>query len=421
MVRPRVQPASFQDENQLPAPLEDVPQPPGEPAHAMDLLSLESIAMQNSPALSQASARVEAARGRWVQQGLWPNVILGYSGQQLGSGGEATQQGVYMEQEFITGRKLRLNREVAAWEIEQAERDFNAMRLRVLTDVRSGYYTTLIAQRRRELAEQLVSIGEQGEQAAEALFRGKEVSAADPLRARIQVAEARIVLQNSINQHLEAWRRLAAVIGAPDMGLQRLNGDLHGTDVNLSWHATLDQVLSESPELAAALAQLEAARWSIRRARAEVIPNVDVQAIVQDDQSTNAANANLQVSLPIPIWNRNQGGIREARAQAVAAARAVDKLSLDLQARLAVAFQRYESARAQTERYSGPEGILANANRVLELVRTGYEAGEFSVLDLLNAQRTYFETNLAYLDSLRELWVSAAEIRGLLLNNSLTQ
>ncbi|MCC9608925.1 TolC family protein [Blastopirellula sp. JC732] len=394
---------------------------PVQPAGAWSLSELEQMALQNNPAMAEAVARVNAAHGNWVQVGLAPNPVLGYSGQQLGSGGLATQTGMYVGQEFVTGHKLSLNREVAAWEIQKAERDLDAFRLRVLTDVRIGYYDVLIAQRRRELAMELVQIAERGEQSAEALFKGQEVSQADPLRARVEADTARIVLQNSINQHIEAWRRLTAVLGMPEMQIQPVHGEIKAEDINLQWDETLANLMQESPELAAALANVEAAHWAVQRAYAEVIPNIEVQAIIQDDRGTRGTDGNLQVTLPLPLWNRNQGGIQQAHAEAAAANRAADKLSMDLQARLAVAFQRYESARNQVDQYARPGGILENAQRSLELIRVGYEADEFSVLDLLSAQRTYFQTNLAYLDSQRELWISATEIRGLMLQGSLSK
>ncbi|TWT34851.1 TolC family protein [Blastopirellula retiformator] len=383
------------------------------------LTELEELALQNNPALAEAVARVNAAHGNWVQVGLAPNPVLGYSGQQLGSGGLATQTGMFIGQEFVTGHKLGLNREIAAWEIQRAERDLDAFRLRVLTDVRIGYYDVLIAQRRRELAAELVQIAEKGEQSAAALFKGQEVSQADPLRASVEAQTARIVLQNSINQHVEAWRRLTAVLGMPAMQLQPLQGEINADDMNLQWDETLTNLMQKSPELAAALANVEAAHWAVQRAYAEVIPNIEVQAIIQDDRGIDGTDGNLQVTLPLPLWNRNQGGIQRAYADAAAANRAADKLSMDLQARLAVAFQRYESARNQVTQYARPGGILENAQRSLELIRIGYEADEFAVIDLLNAQRTYFQTNLAYLDSQRELWISATEIRGLMLQGSL--
>ena len=63
--------------------------------------------------------------------------------------------------------------------------------------------------------------------------------------------------------------------------------------------------------------------------------------------------------------------------------------------------------------------IETHAAESLTLVRRGYEAGEFAYLLLLSSQRTYFQTNLQYLDSLRELRASAVEIDGLLLRDSL--
>lgn len=421
-----MQPVAFQQQPHGPGPGASeplpVPQSPtGSQAGQLTLADLEGMALQNSPVLAEASARVDAARGNWVQAGLPPNPVLGYSGQQLGSGGQAEQQGVYLGQEIVRGQKLKLNRQVAAWEIQRLQNHLQALRLRTLTDVRIGYYDVLIAQRRREVTGELVRVGDRGVQAAQALFKGEEVSEADPLRARVEVDTARILLLNAVNQHIEAWRRLSAVIGMPNMALQRIDGRLTPDDLDLTWHDELRRILTDSPEIAAAIADVEAAQWAIKRAHAEVVPDVEVQAVIQDDRGTGGTNGNLQVTFPLPLWNRNQGGIRKARAEAAAASRAVDRLALGLQSRLATAFRRYENARNQVEQYSRSKGILENSRRTLELIQAGYQAEEFGLVDLLTAQRTYFQTNLAYLDSLRELSVSVMEIRGLLLRGSLGQ
>ena len=61
------------------------------------------------------------------------------------------------------------------------------------------------------------------------------------------------------------------------------------------------------------------------------------------------------------------------------------------------------------------EEIIPNAKETLELVKASYEAGEVGYLNMLTAQRTFFQTNLAYLDSLRELWSAIWDIEGLLV------
>jgi outer membrane protein, heavy metal efflux system len=88
-----------------------------------------------------------------------------------------------------------------------------------------------------------------------------------------------------------------------------------------------------------------------------------------------------------------------------------------LQQRLAVAFEQYTNAHYQVEKYS--KDILPNAQASLKLTTSGYQQGEFSYLSLLTAQRTFFQTNLTYLEALRELRAAMATIEGNLLSDSL--
>lgn len=88
-----------------------------------------------------------------------------------------------------------------------------------------------------------------------------------------------------------------------------------------------------------------------------------------------------------------------------------------LQQRLALVFEQYATALRQVEKYHGD--ILPNAQESLKLVSSGYRQGEFSYLVLLTAQRTYFQTNLAYLDALRDLRTASVGIEGYLLEDNL--
>ena len=73
----------------------------------------------------------------------------------------------------------------------------------------------------------------------------------------------------------------------------------------------------------------------------------------------------------------------------------------------------------QASRYR--DVILPKSEESLQLVTKGYEVGELPFLNLLTAQRTYFQTSLQYLDVLREAWAADVEIKGLLLSGSLAQ
>jgi cobalt-zinc-cadmium efflux system outer membrane protein len=119
----------------------------------------------------------------------------------------------------------------------------------------------------------------------------------------------------------------------------------------------------------------------------------------------------------MPIYNRNQGNIRKAQAELLAAENEVQRVQLALRQRLAAVFEQYTNARYQVEKYS--RDILPSAEESLKLTNSGYRQGEYGYLAVLTAQRTFFRTNLAYLEALRELRAAATTIEGNLLSDSL--
>ena len=150
----------------LPAPQPLLPAPASTAAAvdseaAWGLADFEGMALTHNPALAAATARVEAVHGAWVQAGLYPNTVVGYSGNEMGIRHSSGKQGGFVSQRFMTGGKLRLDRAVAAQELEAAEYECDATHRRVLNDVRIRFYELLIAQQRVELTQRLSRIGEE--------------------------------------------------------------------------------------------------------------------------------------------------------------------------------------------------------------------------------------------------------------------
>jgi cobalt-zinc-cadmium efflux system outer membrane protein len=384
---------------------------------AISLDELTQIAAMNNPTLVKAAAAVEAARGDWVQVGLYPNPSIGYLGNQINDQGTAGQQGFFVEQEFVRGGKRQLSREVVGREIAIAEQQLVAQRARVLNDVRIEFYNALVAQRTLEISQELVGVGERGVKAANDLLAAKETSRVDLLQAEVEVSNTRISLVNAENRYAGAWRRLAALIGVPGMQQTAVQGDLLTDVPYFTWEASVGRILAESPELNASRIDVDRAARALARSRVEAIPNPTVQAGPQYDFAAQQSIANVSVSLPVPVFNYNQGNVRRAEAEVRSARAEVARKELELTTRLASAFERYSNARNQVQRYR--DEVLPKAKQALEMVTAGYRAGETSFLMLLTAQRTYFYTNLAYLDGLRELWETSIAIDGLLLTDSL--
>lgn len=400
--------------------VEQLPAPHGPPQPMPDLTLevLETIAQTENPSIARAASLYEAARGNWVQAGLGPNPNAGFEGQQLGSGGRAEQHGIWVEQELVRGGKLRVNREIAAQEIGRANQELTAQRQRVTTDVRVLFYQALIAQRQEQLSNDLATNAGQNLTASENLLKQKEVGRLDVLQAQVEVRNAQIAVVNARNRRAAAWQSLTTVLGRPHWHMQVLVGDLESIP-QLTWNDSLHRLVSSSPEIGIALTNIERARWRAERARIEKIPNVTLRGMVNviDNGINGDPDGSVMVGVPLPIWNRNQGALIQAQHEAAAAERALEQLELNLQSRLAPVFERYSNALNQTKEYR--ENILPAARESLELSRRLYQAGEAGFLSVLTAQRTYSQTNLAYLEAQRDLRTTAAEIEGLLLSGSL--
>jgi len=393
------------------------PEQVANPCPRLRLEDLEEIALGNNPTLVKASAAVQAARGNWLQVGLYPNPNVAYLGTQIGDQSTAGQQGGYIEQEFVRGGKLRLNRSVAAREIEISQREFAAQRMRVLNDIRTRFFDALVAQQQKDIAQELVGVGDQAVRSAEDLLRAQEVSRVDLLQAQVEVNEARLLAVNASNRYQAAWRQLAALAGVPGMNQMQLEGDLLQDMPEFTWEESVNRILTESPELSASRTDVDRALWALRRARVEPIPNVTIQAGPQYDLGNNQTITNVNVVLPAPVFDKNQGNIRRAEAEVRSARAEVARKELELTTRLASSFERYLNARNQATQYR--KEIMPRAREAFDLVKSGYRQGEISYLVLLTTQRTFFRANLAYLESMRELWESSIAIDGLLLTDSL--
>ncbi len=382
----------------------------------LGLSDFEQMALSNNPSLAESWARVNALRGKWEQVGLAPNPYAGYSDQQTGAPSQA-QRGVVFGQDIIRGNKLTLNRAVVCQEVQRAQQEYAAQQMRVLTDVRINFTNALAAQQRSQLANEIRNSAQGVVTVTQKRLEAQEIGRAELLQAKVEFETAVILQKRSEYQYIESWRKLAAATGLSHLAPQPMQGRWDELPPPHEWEPSLQRLLGTSPEIAAAHADIQRARWAYQRALAEKKSDISFQGIIQDDRSVGGTDGAIQITVPLQIWNRNQGGIAQAGHEALGAERALDKLELDLQQRLATVFQRYQTAAAQVERYR--LAILPDSRENLDLVNKAYLAGEYDYLQMLVALRTFATTNLSYLEAMQDLRVAALEIDGLLLSNSL--
>jgi cobalt-zinc-cadmium efflux system outer membrane protein len=371
------------------------------------------MALSSHPALRAAAGQLQAARGNWLQVGLKPNPEIGYFGAEIGNEGQAGQQGGYVGQEFVTANKLGLSRAVASREVAAAEQRLERIRLQVVTTARVSYIEALAAERGVTLARQLNEIATQAVRVSELRLQALAIPRSTLLQSQIEGESAALVEQQATQRREAAWRRLGAVAGFEDESARTLEDLFSRPLPEYEWQSAREQVFSNSPELAELRFAVERAQLAVERATAGRVPNVSVQAGAAFDNATNDTIANVQVSLPLPVFNRNQGAIAQACGELASARAALQARELLLTQRLAAALRDYETARQRVVRYT--DTILPTARQTLDMTNQGYQQGELEYLQMLSVQQMYAQTNVAYLQALETAWKKWAEIEGLLV------
>ena len=289
---------------------------PGTPLSTLE--SFERLALSRHPELGVSAARIAALRGTHRQAGLYPNPNAGYHATEIGNLGSAGQQGGFVGQRFITGGKMELDQAVAARQIEQSSRELDTAAQRLLNEVRIRFHEVLIAQRRIELMTELVRIVSESVEAHRRLLDSQLVGRNDLLQAQIREDSSEVQLAAAHNNHVAAWRRLAAAVGDPELQPTSLDGSLEADLHEYEFDDRLATVRSTSPELIAAEAQIRVAESKLSRASREWIPDIDVWASVRYHDITQSDVVNIQAGMPIPIFDRNEGNVDRAQADVVA-------------------------------------------------------------------------------------------------------
>ena len=396
------------------SPAEAAVEPPATVVHGPTPATLPEfvdLAMRSHPRLRQALAAVEAARGKAVQARLYPNpVIAGFTPQAAGSD---SQWSGTVAQDIVTAGKLRLSQQAALREVQRAEYELIRARFDVLREVRRSFYALLVSQRRMEIYKLLLDIAKRSYEIGRQLAEAGEGTKADVLFWSIERDRAEVRLLNA-SVFIETGRReLTAAIGLPRADIGLLEADLFQKLPNFDLKPLQEAVVRLNALPRAAEAEVARAQWALERAVVQPIPNVNLLGGYQRQVDGPPQDQGLaQVMLAVPLFDRNQGNIRSARADIATSRATLRTIELDLAAQVAQAIATYRTSQRLVDWYE--QYILPKARETVQLTQTLYGRGEVTFLSLLQAQRILTETELAFVEAQADRWTGAVTIADLL-------
>jgi cobalt-zinc-cadmium efflux system outer membrane protein len=393
----------------------ETPAPTDVPSAVIGLRDALAAALLGNPDLAAFSREMRAQEARTLQAGLLPNPELVTEFEDFGGSGnrrawESAQTTLSLSQLVELGGKRAKRRRAAALEQELSSWDYEARRLNVLADVTKAFVKVVELQERLALAAGLTELAERSLATVAATVRAGAVSPVEETRARVALSRStleRIQLERDFDA---ARAALAATWGAQAVTFERVRGDLHIIAPPPELGALLS-ALPRNPDLARWATELDARKAALAVEEARRIPSIGVQLGGRHYADTEDGAVVAGFVVPLPLFDRNQGGILEAQRRLGKAQLERVAAETGVRAQLAATYHALDAAfeRAETlERTTIPE-----AERLYRGAEDAYTKGLYRYLEVLDAQRTLFELRGERLQALAAYHTAAADLERL--------
>lgn len=422
------------------------------PRGVITLEDAAALALTHNPALKVFPWDVRIAEARALQASKWPNPELSFEIEdiRLSDDSDARTRTVSVEpagfaferekaerapagfreseftlrisQLFELGGKRKRAVETAQRERDAAQWDYEIGRTNVLRDVARAYIAVVAGQERVAERRHILELAQRVEETTQARADAGKVSPIEHKRAAVQTTAAQIEFGRAERRLNRARIALAHTWGGTEPTFERVEGALH-TSLTLP---ALDALLArseENPDLKRWQYEIAVREAELHLAKAQRVPDLTatlgfVAAGVDDRNSRSfglgpdgfsASRASttfddrwehrveLEFSIPLPIFDRNQGGVEAAEHRVSKSSDARHVTLSGVRTGIADAYQ--SAMAAYDEMASLRETALPLAEENFDATRIGYDEGKFGYLEVLDVQRTLFELRIQLIEA----------------------
>lgn len=381
----------------------------------IDLQSAIRLAFEQ-PGVRAVAHEVAASQADVEQAGKYPNPDLEYLREGHQAGTRTTT--VQINQSIELGGKRSARVALAEGSVTIARSELAARRQDIRSSVIANYYAVLVAQERQQLARSLIELARRGVEVAGKRVAAGKISPIDETKARLAAVDASSELNLASGELAIARTRLGALIGKPADSITLAAHDPEQLP-DVRPLASLLAALGDSAPVQRARGQLAAQVAQTDVERAARIPDLTISIGSQRDDAIGRRQAVVGLSVPLPLFNRNQGKLGAALRRTDKAQDELAAVQASAASELASAYTRYDVARNEVTLLR--QDVLPNASSGYALTLRGFEYGKFSFLEVLDAQRTLFQSRSRQWNALLEAWRAYADIERLAGTASATE
>ncbi len=375
-----------------------------------------SRVLLKSPELEALSLEIRAQEARILQAGLFPNPEIEFETENWGGSGDfrsfdSAETTLQLSQLIELGGKRSKRKKIASYERDLAGWNYESKRADVLTEAAKAFVDVLAAQERLALAEEHVELAQKILDTVSARVKAGKVSPVEETRAGVTFSISRIALQQAKQKLATSRRQLAATWGEKTPLFENVTGEL---DVirPVPPITEIEVLISRNPDIARWDTEVEQRRANLALEKVGRIPDPTISLGARKFNETEDNAFILAVSIPIPVFNRNQGDSLKARHRLSKAAKDHQTARMMVFNDLAEAYQALSNSHFEATTLKAE--ILPGAQSAFKAVKEGYQQGKFDYLGLLDSQRTMFEVRARYIETLRLYHKAVADVERLI-------
>jgi len=388
--------------------VKSAPVAPAVPAMRLSLDEAVALFLRQNLDLLMAKYGIESAKGLQITARLFPNPVASIGtlsaftqGRNLGNSGALISQ---IQQLFELAGKRGYRIESAGYGTQSVEAAFEDAVRQLTFAVKDSYNRVQLAQRRLALAEENRDRFSRILEVNTIRFKKGYIAEVDLIRIRLQFIDFQSQVIQSLQEGETAradLRQLLRVSPATQLELTS-EFDYKRIDPDISRLRTA--ALDARPDVRSKRFTMSQREADLKLARAYRIPDVTVgagYAFQGPKGPDNPGQVALNLGVPLPLFNRNQGGIMQAEVAVQSAEADLNKTLNQVENEVDVAYKNLLQSRRLVEAFLG--GVLDDARSTFTIVERAYERGGATILDLLDAARTsrtiqqnYFEALFNY-------------------------
>ena len=378
-------------------------------AEPLSLAKAIELALEGNPEVAAAKRQREATEGQVLQGRSRPNPELAYSLEDTRS--KTRTQSWQLNLPVELGGKRAARTKAAEKSREQAQAQLAELQATVRANVAAAYFDVLTAQERLVLARDSAALAKSSTDTVSKRVAAGKVSPVEESKARVAEAGVRVELAQAASEQRNALSRLFALLGRIDAPYTVLEGKAENLP-SVPSLVDLQPLIASSPGVVLARIEVDRRKALTDLEQSKRVPDVTVSVGMQRSNETQRNVLLFGVSVPLPVFDRNQGNLLEALKLEDKARDELQAASVRLHSEVAQAQERLSTITAEVQ--SLQQDVLPGAKSAYDAATIGFENGKFNFLEVLDAQRTYFTAKSQYLKALGEAHRAAADIDRLL-------